>query len=183
METNKARETVTIRLATADDLEPLIQMYVSFEPKLEFQGLPPAGEYRIRHWLEPLLQAPNTHLIIETDAGRIVGHAMLCQQSAERAELAIFVHQDYRHHGLGEKLMQAIVRFACQCLHLRKIWLTVELLNVPAVNLYQKLEFVPVHEQGMMSSELVMERNVSCQVCRQQQCPVFDAHVPLRVEL
>ncbi|MCS6806147.1 MAG: GNAT family N-acetyltransferase [Acidobacteriota bacterium] len=183
MKATKTREAVTIRLATAEDLEPLVRMYVSFEPKLEFQGLPPANEERIRRWLEPLLRAPNSHLIIETDTGRIVGHAMLCQQSSERAELAIFVHQDYRHHGLGEKLMQAIVRFACQCLHLRKIWLTVELLNAPAVNLYQKLGFVPIYEQGVLSSELIMEREVSCQVCRQQQCPVFEAHIPLRIEL
>jgi RimJ/RimL family protein N-acetyltransferase len=173
----------TIRLARAGDLNGLLDMYLGFEPKLEFQGLPPSTEDRIKRWLLDLLKERNVNFVIETGDGHLAGHAVLCRDARDRAELAIFLHQAYRGKGLGEQLMQAVVSFGCQCLHLKKIWLTVETLNSAAVALYRKLGFVETVKLGHFASELIMEREVSCPVCEEDKCPVFEKRVPLRVTL
>lgn len=176
-------EEFIIRLATPDDVPRLLQMYLDFEPKVEFQGLPPPTEEKIEQWLTSLTGGGNVNFVIEAADGRIIGHAVLCREASDRAEVAIFLHQEFRGRGLGRKLMEAVIHFGCHCLHLRKIWLSVQTLNLPAVELYRKLGFVTLHDIGDVSSELLMERSVGCPVCRQEECPVFDKRIPLRITL
>jgi RimJ/RimL family protein N-acetyltransferase len=180
---NELGEGLTIRLATADDLDALVRMYVAFEPKVDFQGLPPPTRDKIVKWLSGLLSESNVNFVIEAGDGRAVGHAMLCRGPSDRAEFAIFLHQDYRGKGLGEKLTEAVVHFGCQCLHLKRIWLAVQTLNFPAVSLYRKLGFVVVEDLGDFASELIMERGVGCPVCKHEQCPVFEKKVPVGLRL
>lgn len=179
----KKRKGCTIRLATPDDFHGLLMMYLHFEPKAEFQGLPPPTQEKIERWLSALLTENNVNFIIEVGRVGIVGHAVLCRDGVDRAELAIFLHQDYRRRRLGERLMEATVGFGCQCLHLKKIWLDVQALNYPAVALFRKIGFAEKHDLGIPASELIMDREVGCQVCKQEKCPVFDKLVPLHLVL
>lgn len=58
-------------------------------------------------------------------------------------ELAIAVEHDYRGQGVGRALLESLIRSGRQS-GVSRLSLSVELANVPALSLYQRLGFVPV---------------------------------------
>jgi len=107
----------TLRRVSAGDEGDLCVMYRSFEPKGAACGLPPREHPE--QWLASLRGCPSFLLEIE---GRALAHGVLCCQSrACTAELALFVHQDWRGHGFGRQLLRALVEEARQ-LGLRRVW-------------------------------------------------------------
>ncbi len=71
---------------------------------------------------------------------RISGHAVLAESARGVAELALFVHQDFRGRGVGTALVEAAVAGARQ--HgFRRLWLTVSTENRPALRVYEKCGF------------------------------------------
>jgi RimJ/RimL family protein N-acetyltransferase len=124
-----------LRRLAPPDREALVLMYESFEPKRACLGLPPAKNPG--QWLDGLAEYPNFLLLV---AGRIAGHAVLCPEGSA-AEVAVFVHQDFRGRGFGRQLLRALVDQARQ-LGLHKVWGTTDLDNVPMLRLARSLGFV-----------------------------------------
>ena len=120
--------------ATPAHREALLEMYREFEPKGGSLGLPPRLDPG--RWLESLSKYPN---FILTDGERVAGHAVLCPHGSS-AEVAIFIHQDYRGRGFGKQLLGELIREARQ-LGLRHVWGTTELDNVPMLRLAHSLGF------------------------------------------
>src|ERR1019366_8556790 len=85
-----------LRELRPNEFRALARMYAAFEPKERFQGLPPSRATQIAAWLRAHRSVHDHHFVAVRDA-EIIGHAMLCCAAQEReAELAIFMHQDYR---------------------------------------------------------------------------------------
>lgn len=130
-----SRVTFELRAGTPADRSALLEMYESFEPKASAMGLPP--RYGIEQWLESL--EGFTNLLIW--AGRqVVGHGILCPQD-DSAEVAVFIHQDFRSRGLGKLLLSELVKEARR-VGLRRVWGITELDNVPMLRLARSLGFV-----------------------------------------
>ena len=90
-----------LRAFHKSDAERLFDMYRHFEPKGEFQGLPPRTALQIKKWLTQLCERGFHQFVIEVD-DRIVGHVALCPSHRKtEAELAIFVQQGYRGYEIG----------------------------------------------------------------------------------
>ncbi len=134
-------QTIELRRAMTADRQGLAAMYRKFEPKAAFFGLPPRGDSK--PWLDSLGGYPN---FIVMAAGQIVGHAVLCPQGSS-AEVAIYIHQDFRCRGLGKLLLGELVREA-QRLRLRSLWAFIEPANVIMLRLARSLGFVPGNEFG-----------------------------------
>ena len=149
-----AGQVLDLRRATPVDRDALIAMYLSFEPKGASFGLPPRKEPE--HWLDGLRACPN---FIMTAAGRIAGHAVLCGEG-ESAEVAVFVHQDFRGRGLGKQLLRALVEEA-QRLNLRRVWGMSELDNVPMLRLARSLGFVSAEDPREFHLELPVKANAT----------------------
>src|ERR1039457_1037140 len=111
-----------LRAFHESDAERLFGMYRHFEPKGEFQGLPPRTALQIKKWLTQLCERGFYQFVVEL-GDRIVGHAALCPSHRRtEAELAVFLQQDYRGYGLGKKLLLGILNFGCKKLELASVW-------------------------------------------------------------
>ena len=97
--------TVTVAPLKAEDRRLLEEMYRDFEPKNAAFGLPPSNELRRRIWLDAVLKGINVVAWVDE---RIVGHMVLMPEG-DKAEMAVFVHQDARRQGVARELHLASV--------------------------------------------------------------------------
>lgn len=163
------------------DYEQLVAMYEEFEPKGEFQGLPPRSISQIKKWLTQLRELGFLQFVVEV-GGRIVGHSMLCpSQRKTEAELAIFLHQDYRGYGLGKKLLLGTLNFGCKNLELQRVWLFVMGSNPIAMHLFESAGFRPGRDGDPLAWEIEMERPSHCAKCMGDKCTVFGGGFPMTV--
>lgn len=141
-----APETVT------SELDPLVEMYVGFDPADRAQGIPPSHEPAIRDWLESVLvdEAVN---VLAWHGDRVAGHAMLVPDEEGAYELAIFVQQDYQRAGIGTRLIRSVLAEG-RDRGSERIWLTVERWNEVAIQLYRDVGFETTSAE---SFELVMD--------------------------
>jgi L-amino acid N-acyltransferase YncA len=134
------------------DIENLIQMYVSFEPKSRAGGLPPADEARIRAWVKKL--ASEGLNLIAKISDRVAAHATLSTIDAHEAEVAVFVHQDFQGAGLGHKLVTCLIAIA-NLKHFEKVWGLVESENAAIIHINHSLGFSTYRiSQGSIEMEL-----------------------------
>ena len=146
--------TLELRRASPDDRELLAGMYRTFEPKAAAQGLPPRHDPE--RWLAGLSVYPNFLAIV---GGRLAGHSVLCSDG-ETAEIAVFVHQDFRGRGLGKRLLAEMVHEARR-LGLRRVWGVTDLDNVPMLRLARALGFVPGRDPREFYLNLHAESHVA----------------------
>ena len=148
-------------------------MYAAFEPKGEYEGLPPRTESQIRAWLTQLREQGFEQFVVAIGT-RIVGHAMLCpSQRRTEAELAIFLHQDYRGLGLGKRLLLGVLNFGCKQLRLDRVWLFVTGSNPVALHLFEAVGFRPGRGGDPLMWEIEMERPSHCVKCKAAKCLLF----------
>lgn len=167
----------TFRDYQPSDHESLVEMYVRFQPKGAFQGLPPHDERLIREWLDQLLK--NASLFFVAVSGdRVVGHAMLCPSKHNTAELAIFLDQDFRNMGIGKRLLLGTLHYARKRLQLSKVWLSVQGANVPALRLFQETGFEPSDRGDPLFWEIRLQRPVNCGECLGNFCDIFGEPLP-----
>lgn len=142
---------IEIRTIDESDEDALVEMYVAFDPEDRAQGIPPAGEARIREWLATLLGGDAIN--VATYHGEdVVGHALLVPDGEESYELAIFVLGAYQEAGIGTQLIEALLGQGQQA-GVEYVWLTVERWNDAAIHLYQKVGFEPA-DRGSFEMEM-----------------------------
>lgn len=115
---------VSIRAAAPNDLPLLEQMYDSFSPAEVALGLPPRDPERRKAWLIGLQSGVNLIALAED---RVVGHLAL-MPGEHSAEMAVFVHQDSRRHGIGTALADAAVEI-CRQKSFRSLWVLISSEN------------------------------------------------------
>ena len=74
----------------------------------------------------------------------------------QRAEFAIFLHQDFRNQGIGTGLTEVTLEYA-RLKGLRNVWLSVEVNNRCAIRVYRKQGF---QVSGMFGPEQEMSLNL-----------------------
>jgi RimJ/RimL family protein N-acetyltransferase len=169
---------VFLRRMQPEDLNQTWLMYLSFEPKGHFQGLPPVTPEQTREWLQTLVRKGATQFVLEVGE-RVIGHSVLCPgPQAGEAELAIFLHQDYRGRGLGKRLLLATLHYGCKQLELSRVWLSVQTGNTAALECFKSVGFVPVAPVSPLTWELDLQRPSHCEHCRGDQCPAFRETLP-----
>jgi len=136
--TDREDREITIETSDAADTEPLVEMYVEFDPEDRAQGIPPVREDQIRTWLDQLLAADALNVVARDDGP--VGHATLVPHEGESYELAIFVLHSHQGAGIGSHLLRRLLGHA-QVRGVEKVWLTVERWNEPAIFLYEDVGF------------------------------------------
>jgi RimJ/RimL family protein N-acetyltransferase len=135
---DKTGARATVRSFRPQDLKALQEMYFQFEPKQIAQRMPPRTEEQTNRWIHCLTHDGENFVAL---VGRhLVGHIVLCNLQDGRAELAIFVHQDYRNRGIGTQLIQLAKRAAIAAGY-RQIWISVESSNIQALRAFQKNSF------------------------------------------
>jgi RimJ/RimL family protein N-acetyltransferase len=156
----------------------VLEMYRTFEPKAVFQGLPPSKESVRRKWLRDLLRSPRNESFVLKHGDRVFAHAALVDYPhlPGQPEVILFVHQRRRRRGWGRRLLLAAMRYACLRCRLKRVWLTVEVDNMPARQLYRSVGFISRPPEEMWD-EIEMSRSLACAVCKGTECPVHEAEL------
>jgi len=152
---DKLGHPFTVRTFDAEtDRTQLEQMYESFQPKRAAQGLPPERGYALSRWLDHVLGG-GRHLLVCVN-NQVYGHLMLIPMAGgDGVELAIFLHQLIRGRGIGTAMNKLAVAIARED-GFKRVWLSVEPGNIPAIRSYQKAGFLTVR-YSMYAPELEME--------------------------
>jgi putative acetyltransferase len=104
--------------------------------------LPFASKEQYRKWLESPPEGM-TGIVAELD-GRIVGCADVTRDKGRRSHagvIGISVHDDFHGRGIGSAMMAALIEVADDWLDLKRLELTVQTDNAPAIRLYRKFGF------------------------------------------
>lgn len=145
--TDRAGRDIEIRRFEPPALEPMVEMYVNFDPEDRAQGIPPTGETNVREWLDSIIEDEGVNAVA-WHGDDAVGHATLVPEfrdssgDATEHELAIFVLREYQEAGIGSQLIESLLGAGRQD-GVENVWLTVERWNGAAVALYEKVGFEP----------------------------------------
>jgi RimJ/RimL family protein N-acetyltransferase len=151
---DKQGEPFTVRQMEPSDRPALHEMYLAFQPKRAAQGLPPEHEYGLTRWLDHVLKG-GEHLLVEVNDA-LLGHLMLIpMDDGGSIELAIYLHQSIRGRGIGTAMNKVAVNLA-RLAGFKRVWLSVEITNMPAIRSYQKAGFKRTPSR-MLAHEIEME--------------------------
>jgi putative acetyltransferase len=113
-------------------------------PKVRWgtRRLPFESQDQYRKWLESPPEGTTT--IVAVLDGRIVGSADVVQYKGRRRHaggIGLCVHDDFHDRRIGTALMAALIELADDWLDLKRLELTVQTDNTPAIRLYKKSGF------------------------------------------
>lgn len=140
---------VTVRLATGDDAEAIVDLFEAVVNEGRWLGTQPPLDRREQ--LERLTaevadpQGP-TLFVAVGPGGEVVGHLNLGRRPYGVANVAMFVAAGWRGRGVGSALVQAAVE-AARASGAHKVALQVWPNNQPAISLYAKFGFA---EEGRL---------------------------------
>jgi GNAT superfamily N-acetyltransferase len=140
-------ERLSIRPATPDDRDELLAMYESFEPRPASLGLPP--RVHVDEWLDRLASSPNFLAFADQ---KLVGHGILCPDGSS-AEVAVFIHQNFRSKGIGRRLLETLIGEA-RSIGMRSVWGMTQLDNVPMLRMARTLGFVQEKDPSVFRMDL-----------------------------
>lgn len=111
---------MNIRNGTIEDIEQIIDLgKVMYEESLHYGKLN-FDEDKVRQLLEWAIEAYEGILIVADDNGKIAGGFLGCigplwfSTDPVAHDMAIFLHPDYRHGGLGVKILKEAIVIAKQ---------------------------------------------------------------------
>ncbi|MBO8182892.1 MAG: GNAT family N-acetyltransferase [Archaeoglobus sp.] len=142
--TSKDGDIIFITSYVPEERENLIKMYEDFSPEKRCCGLPPTRRELIEGWIDDV--SKKGYMFIAKHARRVIGHIVVVPQG-EKAEFAVFVHQDYEGRWIGQEL----IRFAESFLRdfgVKKLEAITERENVHAIQLYKHIGFKVVNSDA-----------------------------------
>jgi hypothetical protein len=162
----------------ADAGQRLIDMYLAFQPRNCFQGLPPIKDTVCINWVQDMLRT-GVSLTAEKGTGPIcaqhpkgrsgkldlspfqpiVGHAALFPINRQKCEMLVVVCPGFQNVGIGTELVQGCIDLADE-MGFERIWLPVDATNVRARHVYRKCGFEYV------SNNHGREMDMACEVRR-----------------
>ena len=134
---------IRIRAIGLPQRDFLTGMYDRFDPLGGALGLPPRRAEARREWIG-LALGHKVNLAGFSPAGEVVGHCFLAADQADSAEMAIFVHQEYRRRGVGTALVKAALESEGTA-GLRRVWTLTSSDNRAALHLQMKCGFRPTN--------------------------------------
>jgi GNAT superfamily N-acetyltransferase len=136
---------VRVQRLGKEDRVRLDAMYETFEPKDAAFSLPPSHPVRRRAWLDHLEKGINLAAWAED---QIVGHMVLMpDDNAPRAEMAVFVHQDFRRQGIAAELFRKACQEARET-NLAALWVIVASDNYPCLAAMRSFGFHTVSQHS-----------------------------------
>jgi diamine N-acetyltransferase len=132
--------------------QPLLEMYLAFQPRNCFQGLPPIRDEVCAQWVRDMVRNGTNLVAVAPHSGpcatavaaaaqaAVLGHAALFSIDQYRCEMLVVVSSSSQNLGLGTELVQGSVRAARE-LGFERIWLPVAATNVRARHVYEKCGF------------------------------------------
>ena len=153
---SKSGLLIELDLLPADAGQQLMDMYLAFEPRNSFQGLPPIKDAVCISWVRDMLRT-GINVVATCDGVGIVGHTALFPINQQKCEMLVVVCPGFQNVGIGTELVQTCIDLADE-FGFQRIWLPVDARNVRARHVYRKCGFEYV--SGKQGHELDMACDV-----------------------
>jgi GNAT superfamily N-acetyltransferase len=155
---NKSGLPCKLQLLPAAAGGRLVDMYLAFQPRNCFQGLPPIKDAVCVKWVQDMLRT-GINVIAHSGQKGIVGHTALFPINRQKCEMLVVVCPGFQNVGIGTELVRSCIDLADE-LGFERIWLPVDATNVRARHVYRKCGFEYVsNQQGR-------EMDMACDVRR-----------------
>lgn len=153
---DKRGEPVLIKLLGEKHHSRLLEMYLNYQPRNSFNGLPPIQDKSCKIWVENMIKTGINLTAFSFDRG-IIGHAALFPINTGACEMLIVVSQDHQLVGIGTALNRCAIQLAYE-VGFENVWLCVEQSNQVARHVYRKCGFQYLrnakHEEVEMTFDL-----------------------------
>ena len=149
------RRPVELRILSTDEGPKLAAMYLAYQPRNSFQGLPPLKDEACARWVHEMI-ASGINMAACTAEERLIGHLGLFPINAKKCELLVVVAPGDQNLGIGTHLVRGAIDVAAE-LGFERIWLPVEAANMRARHVYQKCEFQYVGQMQTRELDMVCE--------------------------
>jgi len=136
---DKKGESILIKTLSEGMYQGLIDMYLAYQPRDSFDGLPPIKDAACVQWVEGMIRN-GINLVALSSEGSIVGHAAIFPIDQQRCEMLMVVSPQSQDIGIGTELTRSSVHLA-QELGFEQVWLSVEAHNARARHVYKKCGF------------------------------------------
>jgi len=143
---NKRGEPILLHLLGDRWEHQLVRMYLTFEPRNSFDGLPPIDDAACVRWVEGMIRDAVNIVAISFWEG-VIGHAALFPMGELRSEMLLVVAPRFQNCGVGTQLTHCAVH-VCDELGMDRIWLSVDVENLRARHVYRKCGFRRVHDES-----------------------------------
>jgi len=155
---NKKGEAIVVKTLDEKLCQGLIDMYLAYQPRNSFQGLPPITDEACRKWVQHMI-GHGVNLVAVALGGGVVGHVALFDMDDQRCELLVVVSPPYQNTGIGTQLTRCAVQMAYE-IGFEKIWLPVEATNVRARRVYKKcgFEYLPRRDARELEMAIDLKR-------------------------
>ena len=137
--TNRKGECVLIKTLDAKRRGPLLKMYLAYEPRNSFSGLPPITDAACTEWVSGMIASGINLIALCFDKG-VIGHAALFGIDEQTCELLVVVCPPEQNIGIGSELTRCAIHAAHE-LGAERIRLNVEANNHIARHVYEKCGF------------------------------------------
>jgi CBS domain-containing protein/GNAT superfamily N-acetyltransferase len=151
-------EAVLIKTLDEKTCPGLMHMYLTFQPRGSFQGLPPLTDAACAKWVRYMIQS-GINLVALSFGEGVVGHCALFPIDEQVCETLVVVHPPFQNVGIGTQLTRCSVQLAYE-IGFERIWLPVEATNVRARHVYKKcgFEYLPGGDERELEMALNLKR-------------------------
>jgi len=136
---SKKGEPILVTALDEKRCERLIEMYLAYEPKGSFHGLPPMKDEACVKWVRHMIQN-GINLVALSFGEGMVGHVALFPANDRLCEMLVVVSPPLQNTGIGTELVRCSVQVAHE-IGFESIELSVETTNVKARHVYKKCGF------------------------------------------
>lgn len=136
---NKRCEAILIQTLADRQQQQLIDMYLAYEPRSSFSGLPPIADAACIAWVRGMIDNAANLISLSFEVG-VVGHSALFPINADECEILVVILPTQQKIGIGTEMTRSLIQLADE-LGFERIRLNVEARNHVARHVYQKCGF------------------------------------------
>jgi CBS domain-containing protein/GNAT superfamily N-acetyltransferase len=155
---NRKGEALLIHWLDDNICQRLVEMYLAYQPRNSFQGLPPLKDEQCVKWVQHMIRNGMNIVALSFQQG-VTGHAALFPADNRVCELFAVVAPEYQNTGIGTELTRVAIRLAYE-IGFQRVCLDVEATNSRARHLYRKcgFQYVAARQSREMEMELDLAR-------------------------
>ena len=136
---NRRGEAILVRTLESTRHSQLVDMYLAYEPRNSFSGLPPITDEACMRWVVDMIAHAVNLVALSFEKG-LVGHAALFAIDDMSCEILVVVAPAQQRTGIGTELTRCLIQLSHE-LHFEGIRLNVEAGNHIARHVYEKCGF------------------------------------------
>ncbi|MDZ7618990.1 MAG: GNAT family N-acetyltransferase, partial [Patescibacteria group bacterium] len=102
---SKHGEFVRLELLRPGLHSRLLAMYLAYQPRNCFQGLPPIRDDVCAKWVEDMIRDGASIVALAPGADAVIGHVAIFPVNDRKCELLVVVAPAFQNHGIGTQLV------------------------------------------------------------------------------